>query len=106
MVAKRKTENMDAGRPDAEELKKLAAEKKKPKDAPTEPEKPPEKPKTLSDKEIKAKADREKPDVLRGAQHRDRCPKCGSPNYRVVSSPVLVQYCKCNLCGETFKVVK
>ena len=102
MTARRETKNMDAGRPDVDELKKLAAEKKKPEDAPDEPEKP----KKMSDKEIAAKAEREKPAILRGAQHRDRCPNCGSPNYRVVSSPALVQYCKCNLCGETFKVVK
>ena len=74
MTAKRDTQNMDAARPDAEDLSK--------------------------------QAEAERPDELDGAQKRPRCPKCGSPRYRVVSSPALVQYCKCEYCGHGFNLVK
>jgi len=74
MTAKRDTQNMDAARPDAEDLSK--------------------------------QAEAERPDELDGAQKRPRCPKCGSPRYKVVSSPALVQYVKCEYCGHGFKLAK
>ena len=86
MTAKRDTQNMDAARPSVEDLAKLKAKEE--------------------EAEIAKQAEAEKPDELDGAQKRPRCPKCGSPRYKVVSSPALVQYVKCEYCGYGFKLVK
>jgi len=54
---------------------------------------------------IKAKA--AKPDEMEGVVKRPRCPECGSPRYKVVSSPLgPIAYVKCDYCGHGFKVVK
>ena len=119
MTAKRDTQNMDAARPSVEDLEKMTdAQRKKalakmakadaeadevldddlPDHDPQDPEAP--------DDEDAIKAQAEKPGELDGAQKRPRCPKCGSPRYKVVSSPALVQYCKCEYCGHGFKLAK
>jgi len=56
--------------------------------------------------DLKAQAEAEQPDELTDAIRTNRCPRCGSPRYKVVSSPSLVQYVKCDYCGHGFKIVK